>query len=108
MDWKKSEWTVCGVIMATAGELHAELILRHKGKPYDMWKAIEAQHLQCDASLHHEAWMHFLSLCKKVEERYVNYFHCVESTYSRVQWITQKNQTAEQHGQELTLFTVLN
>jgi hypothetical protein len=71
-NWKRSEHTVCGVIMATAGELHGELILWKKGKPYDMWEAVEAQHLQQDASLHHDAWMQLLALCKKVDETYVS------------------------------------
>jgi len=77
LEWKKSKRTACGVIMATAGELHAEIILR--GKPYDMWTAIEAQHLQRNASLRHEAWMQFLVLRKKTKETYVDYYHRVES-----------------------------
>jgi hypothetical protein len=92
--------------MATAGELHAEVILRNKGKPYDIWKAIEAQHLQRDASLRHEAWMQLLALRKKVDETYVDFYRRVESAYARVHRITPKDQTAEQRGQELTLFTV--
>src|SRR5258708_40320365 len=79
LEWKKSERVACGVIMATAAELHVELILQNKGKPYDMWKAIEAQHLQRDASLRHEAWMQLLALRKKVEESYVDYYRRVES-----------------------------
>jgi hypothetical protein len=107
-DWRKSERTACGVIMATAGELHAEIVLRNKGKPYDMWTAIEAQHLQRDVSLRHEAWMQFLALRKKTEETYVDYYRRVESAYAKVQRITPKNQTPEQRGHELTLFTVLS
>jgi len=108
IDWRKSKCMACGVIMATARQLHGELILQNKGKLYNMWKAIEAQHLQHDASLHHEAWMQFLALHKKVEERYADWFHCIKSTYAKVLHITPKNQTAKQHGQELTLFTILS
>jgi hypothetical protein len=107
-NWKRSEHTACGVIMATAGELHGELILQNKGKPYDMWKVVEAQHLQQDASLRHDAWMQLLALCKKVDKTYIDFFRRVESTYTRVHCITPKDQTPEKHGQELTLFTILS
>jgi hypothetical protein len=94
--------------MATAGEIHTEIILRNKGKPYDIWKAIEGQHLQQDASLHHKAWMQLLALHKKVNEAYIDFYHCVKSSYTRVHHITPKNQMAEECGQELTLFTILS
>jgi transposase InsO family protein len=108
LDWRKSERVACGVLMATAGEIHTEIILWNKGKPYDIWKAIEGQHLQQDTSLHHEAWMQLLALRKKVDEAYVDFYRRVESSYARVHHITPKNQTAEERGQELTLFTILS
>jgi hypothetical protein len=107
-DKTSTDCIACGVIMATARELHAELILQNKGKPYDMWKAIEAQHLQQDASLRHDAWMQLLALRKKVDETYIDFFRRVEGAYARVHHITPKDQTSEQRGQELTLFTVLS
>jgi hypothetical protein len=108
LDWKKSECVACSVLMATAGEIHTEIILRSKGKPYDIWKAIEGQHLQQDTSLRHKAWMQLLALRKKVNKVYVDFYRCVKSGYARVHRITPKNQTAEEHGQELTLFTILS
>jgi hypothetical protein len=36
LDWKKSERVACGVLMATPGEIDTEIILRNKGKPYDI------------------------------------------------------------------------
>ena len=108
LDWKKSSRVACGVLMATAGELHAETVLEHKGRPYEMWKAVEAQHLLRDASLRHEAWMQFLAMRKKVDETYVDYYRRVDAAYAKVKRITPKNQTAEQRGQELTLFQLLS
>ena len=108
MDWKKSERVACDVIMATASELHAETVLEHKGRPYDMWKAIEAQHLLRDTSLRHEAWMQFLALHKRADKTYVDYYWCVNATYAKVKCIMPKNQTSEQRGHEFMQFQILS
>ena len=51
-DWNKSERVAMGVIMATASDLHLELVHKMSEEPvWVLWKAIEAQHQQHDASL---------------------------------------------------------
>jgi hypothetical protein len=52
--------------------------------------------------------MQLLALHKKVDEAYIDFYHCVKSGYARVHHITPKNQMAEECGQELTLFTILS
>ena len=59
--WQKSERVALGVIMATTSDLHLELVHRMCEEPvWKVWKAIEAQYQQHDASLRHEAWMQLL------------------------------------------------
>jgi hypothetical protein len=52
--------------------------------------------------------MHLLALRKRGDEGYVDFYRRVESAYAKVHRITPKNQTAEECGQELTLFTILS
>ena len=57
-NWHKSECIVTGCLMATAGKLHWEAVLKHRqtGAPvFQLWTKICEYHQQCDASQQHEA-----------------------------------------------------
>jgi hypothetical protein len=61
--WNRSERIAMGVVMGTANDQHLELIHKHEeGSVWALWKAIEAYHVQRDASLRHQAWMQLLSI----------------------------------------------
>jgi len=50
--WHQSEQIAMGVVAGTSYELHLELVHKHEGgSVWDLWKAIEALHVQKDASL---------------------------------------------------------
>ena len=73
-DWNKSKHMAMGVIMVTASNLHLKLVHKMGEEPvWELWKAIEAQHQQHDASLWHEAWMQLFAIWKRPDEGYVDY-----------------------------------
>ena len=52
-NWQKSECIITGCLMATAGKLHQEAILKHRqsSEPvYQLYSKISTYHQQCDAS----------------------------------------------------------
>ena len=64
---------------------HLELERKHEGESvWDLWKAIEALHVQKDASLRHEAWTHLFGH-QRPGESYVDYFRRGDSISSRIE-----------------------
>jgi hypothetical protein len=107
--WNWSEWRTLGVIMGTATDLHYKLLSKHKhGGVWPLWKAIKAQHISHDASLHHKAWMQLFSICKRHEEAYLNLYRHVNNACSRIDHIMPANQSMEDCSDEITLFTLLS
>jgi len=107
--WDKLECIAMGIIMATASDLHLELIHRMSEEPvWDVWKAIKGQHQQQDASLCHEAWMQMFAICKKPTEAYVNYYQQAKAAHLKVGHITPRDLTPAQCDKELGLFTIIN
>ena len=75
--WDKSERIVLGCMMATAGKLHRETVLKARAAGttmYALYARICAFHQQRDASQRHEAWMQFLSMRKSAAESYMSYY----------------------------------
>jgi hypothetical protein len=73
--WDKSERVAQGVAMATASDLHLELIHKLKeGSVWKLWSEIKVQHEQHDASLQHEAWMQLFVIHKKPGESYLDLY----------------------------------
>jgi hypothetical protein len=104
--WDKSERVAMGVIMATASDLHLELIYRMSEEPaWKVWKAIEAEH---DVSLRHEAWMQLFATRKKPTETYVDFYRRVEAARSKIDRVTPAHFTPAQRSEELRLFTIIN
>src|SRR5258706_2964216 len=84
--WCQSEQIAMGVIARTLYELHLKLVHKHEGRSvWGLWKAIEALHIQKDASLRHKAWMHLFGHCKKPNKLYVNYFRRGDSISGRIE-----------------------
>jgi len=109
--WEKSERVVLGCLMASAGKLHREAVLKHRqaGHPvYKLYSRICAYHQQRDASQRHEAWMQFLALRKSPSESYTAIYRRVEAGYDKVERITPATQSTEERGRELVLFTLLS
>jgi transposase InsO family protein len=106
--WNRSEWIAMGVVMGTANDQHLELIHKHEeGSVWALWKAIEAHHVQCDASLHHEVWMQLLSIRKNPDEKYVDLYSHVDNACSKINCVTLSTLTTEERTDELALFTIL-
>jgi len=73
--WEKSERVAQGVIMATASDLHLELIHKlREGSIWKMWSEIKSQHEQHDASLRHKVWMQLFAIRKKPAETYMDLY----------------------------------
>jgi len=73
--WEKSEHVAQGIIMATASDLHLELIHKlREGSIWKMWSEIKSQHEQHDASLWHKVWMQLFMICKKPAETYMDLY----------------------------------
>jgi len=109
--WVKSEHIVLGCLMATAGNLHRETILRHQSDGAPMWTLytkICNYHQQRNASQRHEAWMRFLAMCKSSTKNYMTFYHHVESAYDKILRITLSNQMPEDRTRELVLFAILS
>ena len=107
--WDKSERVAMGVIMATASDLHLEVVHKMSEEPvWKVWKAIEAQHQQHDASLRHEAWMQLFVIQKKPSETYVDLYRRVEAARVKIDRVTPSDLTAAQRSEELGLFTIIN
>jgi len=93
--WAKAERSASAVLMATACGRHAELVQKHRKQPYKLWKAIEAQNRQQDASLRHKAWIQFLAVHKKADETFVDYYRQAEAAKAKITRITPKSQTPD-------------
>ncbi len=107
--WHQSEQIAMGVIASTLYELHLELVHKHEGRSvWGPWKAIEALHVQKDASLRHKAWMHLFGHCKKPNKLYVNYFRRGDSISGRIECVTPTNLTSLQLISELLHFTQIS
>jgi hypothetical protein len=107
--WNKSERVAQGVIMATASDLHLELIHRRsEGPVWKMWTEIEAQHQQHDASLRHEAWMQLFAIRRKPSEPYIDLYRRVEAARAKIDRVTPADLTTAQRSEELGLFTIIN
>ena len=109
--WQKSERVVLGCLMATAGKLHHEAILKHHqdGSPvYKLYSAICAYHQQRDASHCHKAWMQFLALRKSPSKSYTSLCCRVKASYFKINCITPAGQSTEERRKELILFTLLS
>ena len=110
-NWQKSERVVLGCLMATAGSLHREAVLKHRQSGtavYKLYAKICNHHQQRDASQRHDAWMRFLALRLAPGESYMSLYRRVEAGYDRIDRITPADQTPEDRGRELILFTVLS
>jgi hypothetical protein len=106
--WNRSEQIAMGVVMGTTNDQHLELIHKHEeGSIWALWKAIKVHHVQCDASLWHEAWMQLLSICKNPDEKYVDLYSCVDNACSKIDCVTPSTLTSEECADELALFTIL-
>jgi hypothetical protein len=109
LTWNKSERVAMGIIMATASDLHLELIHKMSEEPaWKLWKAIEAQHQQHDASLHHEAWIQLFTTHKKATETYVDFYQQVEAAHQKIDCVTPTDLMPTQRSKELGLFTIIN
>ena len=108
-DWNKSGCVAMGVIMVMASNLHLELVHKMGKEPiWMLWKAIEAQHWQRNASLWHEAWMQLFTIQKRPNKGYVNYYQQTEAIHQKIDHVTPPDLTAAQHSEELGLFTIIN
>src|SRR5258706_3366658 len=107
--WQQSKQIAMGVVASTLYELHLELVHKHEGRSiWDLWKAIEALHIQKDANLCHEAWMHLFGHHKRPDKLYVNYFRCGNSISGRIEHVPPTNLTSLQLITELLCFTQIS
>jgi hypothetical protein len=107
--WNRSERIAMGLVMGTANDQHLELIHKHEeGSVWALWKAIEAHHVQRDASLRHEAWMQLFSIRKSTDEKYIDLHSRVDNARSKIDRVTPSTLAAEERADELALFTILN
>src|SRR5258706_233751 len=107
--WRQSEQIAMGVVAGTSYELHLELVHKHEGgSVWELWKAIEALHVQKDASLRHEAWMHLFGHRKRPDESYVDYFRRGDGIGGRVERVTPTNLTGLQLIAELLRFAQIS
>ena len=112
-EWKKADRVASGVIMATARDLHRELLLTHhlsRGRTsvWSVYKTIRDHHQTQDASQRYEAWSTFLAVRKCPEEQYMPYVRRMENAWARIARITPPNLTLQEIGTELMLFNLLN
>ena len=108
-DWNKSEHVAMGVIMVPASDLHLKLVHKMGEEPvWELWKVIEAQHQQHDASLQHEAWMQRFAIWKRPNEGYVDYYQWTEATCQKINCVTPPDLTAAQCSEEFGLFMIIN
>lgn len=106
--WNQSEKIAMGVIASTATDLHLELLYKYKnGSVWELWKAIEARHVQQDGFLYHQACVHLFSIRKRPDERYVDYFGRINDARIRIDRVTPSSLTPEQLMDQLLLFTLL-
>ena len=97
------------IIMGTATNLHYKHLSKYEhGGVWPLWRAIEAQHVSHDASLHHEAWMQPFSIQKRSGESYLNLYRCINNARSRIDHITPTNQSCKDHSDEIAFFTLLS
>jgi len=112
-EWKKAECVTSGVIMATARDLHRELLLSHhlshgRTSVWSVYKMIQDHHQTQDALQRYEAWSTFLAVRKCPEEQYMPYVRRMENAWVRIARITPPNLTLKEIGTELILFNLLN
>lgn len=75
---------------------------------WDLWKFIEAHHVQKDASLRLEARMHLFSHRKGPDETHVDYFRRGDSIGGRIEHVTPTNLFGLQLISELLRFTQIS
>jgi len=112
-EWKKAECIAPGVIMATAGDLHWELLLLHHlshghTSVWSVYKMIWDHHQMQDTLQRYKVWSTFLAVCKCPKEQYMPYVHHMENAWARIACITPPNLTLKEIGMELILFNLLN
>ena len=107
-EWNRSQWMVYCLIVATAGDFHAELMLRHRGKPYEIWKEIKEHHKRYDGLLRRQAWMELLAIRKKPNETNTDLFRRVKNLFYRIKRLTPENQTDKEWMDEITICAILN
>ena len=110
-NWHKLEHIVTGCLMATAGKLHWEAVLKHwqTGAPvFQLWTKICKYHQQRDASQQHEAWMEFLAIRQAPGESPTSVYQCINKGYDKIKHITPANQLTDDCGKELKLFALLS
>ena len=106
--WEDSEEIAMGVIIATASKLHLELVSKYEdGSVWELWKAIEANHVTHDASLRHEAWVQLFGMQKRSDEGYADFYRRGSDARSRIEHVTPSNLTPQQRSDELLLTTLL-
>jgi len=104
----RAERVTIGVIMATASDLHLELIHKmSEHSVWNVWKAIEAQHQQQDASLRHEAWMQLFAIRKEPNETYVDFYQQDEAARSKIDHVTPSDLTPAKCSEELDFISGL-
>ena len=112
-EWKKAKRVASGVIVATARDLHQELLLLHHlshshTSIWSVYKMIQDHHQTQDTLQRYEVWSTFLAVCKCPEEQYMPYICCMENAWVRIVCITPPNLTLQEIGTELILFNLLN
>jgi hypothetical protein len=108
-NWHKSERIVLGCLMATAGNLHREAILKYRqtgGPIYTLYAKICDYHQQGDAG--HSAWMSFLAIRKLATESYMTYYRRLKFAYEKIDRITPAEQSPEDWARQLTLYILLS
>ena len=106
-EWNRSERMAYDLIVATAGHFHAELMLRHKGKPYKIWQAVKEHHKQYDGLLRRQAWVEAITIRQKPNEMCTDFFDRTKNLFSKIQRLTPENQTIEECIQEIALCAIL-
>ena len=94
-----------GITAGIGIDIHLELLHKfEEGSVWELWCAIESQHVQQDASLRHVTWMGLLGLRKEADESYSKYLRRLSEGRDKVDRVTPQGRTAEQRMGELLLF----
>jgi transposase InsO family protein len=103
--WETSEGIAMGLVAGTAYDLHADLISEHEGgRVLDLWKAIEGQHVQNDASLRHQAWNLLFAHQMRPDDDHIQYWRRGADIKARIDRITPASLTGRQVIEEIWLF----
>ena len=107
--WHQSERMALGIIAGTIIDIHLELLHKYEDRSvWDLWCAIESQHVQQDASLRHVAWMGLLGLRKEPDESYTKYLRRLSDARDKVDRVTPSGLSPERRMDELMLFITLS